>query len=357
MSALAQPADAHTSQNSLDWTGVYEGVLPCADCPGIETRLTLNRDGSYELSTRYLERQDAPLAVRGLFSWNAGGNAIALDAKGSGQQYSVGEGRLALLNHDGTPGGTLSPNPVLTRVSPLVSATHAGVGLVQTLEANQWTLESATAGQNRRIEVLSPGPGRSFVFNFSGSRLNIQGGCNRLTGDYHIDSDGQLKVGRMAATMMACEAAAMQADSVLSELLAKPMKVDLVKGAQPVLRLVSATDEALVLIGQATPEARHGPGSLIFLEVAAQPVACKNPLNADTVCLQVRERHYDKQGLVVGTPEAWRPLYESIEGFTHTVGERNVLRVKRFEGPSAPAGTSPVVYVLDLIIESEIVPR
>ena len=31
MSALAQPADAHTSQSALDWTGVYEGVLPCAD--------------------------------------------------------------------------------------------------------------------------------------------------------------------------------------------------------------------------------------------------------------------------------------------------------------------------------------
>ena len=326
-------------------------------CPGIETRLTLNRDGSYERSTRYLERQDAPLTVRGKFSWNAGGSAIALDAKGSGQQYSVGEGRLSLLNRDGTPGGTLSPNRVLTRVAPVVSETPAGIGLVPTLEANQWTLESATDGQSRRIDVLSPGPGRSFVFNFSGARLNIQGGCNRLTGDYRIDSEGQLKVGRMAATLMACEAALMQADSALSELLAKPMKVDLVNGAQPVLRLVSATDEALVLIGQATPEACYGPGSLIFLEIAAQPVACKNLRNADTVCLQVRERHYDKQGLVVGTPEAWRPLYESIEGFTHTAGERNVLRVKRFKGRAAPAGTSSVVYVLELDIESEIVPR
>ena len=26
--------DLHSSQNALDWAGVYEGVLPCADCPG-----------------------------------------------------------------------------------------------------------------------------------------------------------------------------------------------------------------------------------------------------------------------------------------------------------------------------------
>ncbi len=46
---MAKQADMHTSQNSLDWAGVYEGVLPCADCPGIQTRLTLSRDETYEL--------------------------------------------------------------------------------------------------------------------------------------------------------------------------------------------------------------------------------------------------------------------------------------------------------------------
>ncbi|HSH50375.1 MAG TPA: copper resistance protein NlpE N-terminal domain-containing protein, partial [Bacteroidales bacterium] len=31
------PPDMHTSEISLDWQGTYKGVLPCADCPGIET--------------------------------------------------------------------------------------------------------------------------------------------------------------------------------------------------------------------------------------------------------------------------------------------------------------------------------
>ena len=65
-SVAADPA--HSSRNSLDWAGTYEGVLPCADCPGIRTRLTLNRDESYELSTLTLDRDTAPRVVRGRFS-------------------------------------------------------------------------------------------------------------------------------------------------------------------------------------------------------------------------------------------------------------------------------------------------
>ena len=36
--------DQHNSRNSLDWNGVYKGVLPCADCEGIETVITLLND-------------------------------------------------------------------------------------------------------------------------------------------------------------------------------------------------------------------------------------------------------------------------------------------------------------------------
>jgi uncharacterized lipoprotein NlpE involved in copper resistance len=355
--AATKPADMHNSRNSLDWAGTYEGVLPCADCPGIKTRLTLNQDGSYELSTQYLDRQPAPQVVRGQFTWNAGGNAVALDAKGGGQQFSVGEGRLSQLNRDGTPVMASSANRVLTLVSPAASATPAAADTVKTLESHRWTLESASDGQGRRIEAISPGPGRAFVFGFADARLHVQGGCNQLTGGYKVSVEGQLKVGRMAATMMACEPLAMQADSALTTLLAKPLKVDLARGAAPVLRLVSASGEVLVLNGQATPEALYGPATRIFLEVAAQPMACTNPLTAATTCLQVRDRVFDAQGLAVLPHGAWRPLYEAVDGFTHKPGVRNVLRVKRFQRSPVPAGGSPLVYVLDLVVESEVVPR
>ena len=108
------PDPAHNSRNALDWAGVYEGITPCADCPGIKTRLTLLKDGRYELSTQYLDRQAAPQMARGQFSWNTAGNTITLDAAGWGQQFRVGEGRLLQLNRDGSAPPWDAPYRVLT---------------------------------------------------------------------------------------------------------------------------------------------------------------------------------------------------------------------------------------------------
>ncbi len=113
----ASPDPAHSSRNAVDWAGTYEGVTPCADCPGIRLRLTLMQDGRYELSTQYLERQLAPTTVRGSFSWNAAGNSITLDAAGGSQQFRVGEGRLLQMNRDGTAPAWDTPNRVLKRVA------------------------------------------------------------------------------------------------------------------------------------------------------------------------------------------------------------------------------------------------
>ena len=57
--------DSHTARDSLDWAGSYEGVLPCADCPGIRTRVTLSDNGRYEKQTQYLDRQPQPEVVAG----------------------------------------------------------------------------------------------------------------------------------------------------------------------------------------------------------------------------------------------------------------------------------------------------
>src|SRR5262249_20486174 len=61
-----QPADIHNSRNSLDWAGTYEGVLPCADCLGTKTRLTLNHDDSYRLVTQAQGSQNAEKSVSGV---------------------------------------------------------------------------------------------------------------------------------------------------------------------------------------------------------------------------------------------------------------------------------------------------
>jgi len=110
-------ADTHNARNSLDWAGTYEGTLPCADCPGIQTRLTLMPHGAYELQTRYLERQAQPAIARGIFEWQSDGATIRLDQAGDGQLFFVAEGRLIQLYQDGTrPTGPLAAHYELTLV-------------------------------------------------------------------------------------------------------------------------------------------------------------------------------------------------------------------------------------------------
>lgn len=93
--------DGHTSENSLDWNGIYEGVIPCADCPGIETELTLHEDKTYSLSLLYQDREKKPTITQGSFTFDATGSIITLDKAGNHSQYKVKEGCLTMLDADG----------------------------------------------------------------------------------------------------------------------------------------------------------------------------------------------------------------------------------------------------------------
>jgi uncharacterized lipoprotein NlpE involved in copper resistance len=110
------PDPAHNSRNALDWAGTYQGVLPCADCPGIRTRLVLQADGRFELSTQYIDRQPAPQVRTGRFTWNDAGSTITLQVPGErGPQFRVGEGRLLQLYADGSAPSWSDSRQVLTK--------------------------------------------------------------------------------------------------------------------------------------------------------------------------------------------------------------------------------------------------
>jgi heat shock protein HslJ len=238
-------------------------------------------------------------------------------------------------------------------------SSHASVdaGLLQTLQQHQWTLTVATDGADRRIDALFPVSARPYAFTFTESTLNVQGACNSFGGSYRINAQGQLEASQMRSTMMACDPPLMQADKALVALLAQPLELQISADTPPRLQLRTQSNETLGLEGQATPEALYGPATIIFIEVDARQLPCRNPRNGQTTCLQVRTVYFNEQGLRTAPPGPWQPLYDTIEGYTHTPGERNVLRVKRFDRGAAPGDAAQAVYVLDLIVSTETVPR
>ena len=94
---------SHTAQNSLDWNGTYTGVLPCADCEGMETEIMLHKDSTYMLSVKYVGKKDAKIFTsEGKFTWIDGFN-IKLEGvkEGSPATYFVGENKLTQLDMQG----------------------------------------------------------------------------------------------------------------------------------------------------------------------------------------------------------------------------------------------------------------
>ncbi|HUH34690.1 MAG TPA: copper resistance protein NlpE [Moheibacter sp.] len=112
--------DMHTSEIALDWDGTYSGTLPCADCEGIKTELTLNSDKTFELTHEYLGKRDVAVdTLRGNFSWAADGNNIELEGLKPGEAspfYKVEENRIRHLDMEGNPiTGPLAENYVLSK--------------------------------------------------------------------------------------------------------------------------------------------------------------------------------------------------------------------------------------------------
>ena len=239
---------------------------------------------------------------------------------------------------------------------PTPNRRSADPALVRSLQSNVWTLQSASEASGQPIDGLIV-PGQAFTMRFEGARVSVQGGCNTMNGSWRLSPQGQLMIGRLAATMKACEAPLMKADAALSAVLAQHLQVELQPGPAPSLRLVSPSRQTLSLTGKATPESLYGAATRIFLEVAAQTVPCQPGAGAPTQCLQVRERRFDKQGLRIEPPGEWRAFYGGIDGYTHTPGVRNVLRINRYKRSNVPADASAYVYVLDMVVESETVSK
>jgi uncharacterized lipoprotein NlpE involved in copper resistance len=90
-----------TAKNSLDVIGKYKGVLPCADCEGIETTIELKADSTYSREMKYLGKKDNLFTATGKWTW-ASEFVINLGSIKEGpNRYFVAEGKLVQLDMSG----------------------------------------------------------------------------------------------------------------------------------------------------------------------------------------------------------------------------------------------------------------
>ena len=201
-------SDDHNAFNSLDWEGTYQGVLPCADCEGIETTLALSREGTYDMKTEYLGEEDALFEEEGTFSWNTEGNTITLSNGESGKrQYFVGENTLTRLDQEGNKiMGPLAENYVLRRIpaSELSTPELSGIRW-ELVELGEKPIENS--GGRETIHL---------VFSTDEGTVSGFAGCNGFRGHFETKGSHQITLSNLISTKMACpeletETALMQA--------------------------------------------------------------------------------------------------------------------------------------------------
>lgn len=190
-SACSSPPQAvtktgHNSQNALDWAGAYRGVLPCADCQGIETVVILKSDETFTTLSRYLGKGDEVFSKEGRFTWNAAGSIVALAGDA---QYLVGENHLTRLAADGSRvTGALADRYVLAKLPE--------GGIVE----RYWKLVEVNG---QPLPKLDRAPW--LILREADGRMNGFGGCNSFAGSYKLDTvASRLSFGQIATTSMAC---------------------------------------------------------------------------------------------------------------------------------------------------------
>lgn len=219
-SATENAANAHNSRNALDWFGTYTGVVPCADCEGIETEIVLNQDETFVKKTKYLGKSEDVFESTGNIEWSNDGNAVSLtNSDGSKTTYKVGENQLIMLDTEGNIiSGDLANNYILKKAMQMsaMSATAVTTSENIKLTGTNWKLVEL---MGKPFEKKKSHQKNAFI-NFSDEgRITAYAGCNSMMGSYEAKEGNRISFAQIASTMMACED--METERIFTDVLGK----------------------------------------------------------------------------------------------------------------------------------------
>jgi copper homeostasis protein (lipoprotein) len=219
--------DHHTSQLSLDYIGTYKGIIPCADCEGIETTLKLLDESNYELETIYKGKSKTPFVNKGSYSWHESGNKIKLDGikdSEGASQFQVIENGLIQLDIDGSRiTGELGRKYLLQKQLPEIEFDESEAAAVMQqvkAEIEKKVAEQAVAkvfsilGTKWQLVELNGKPVTNkdaktkpyFIQLNKDNRFAAFAGCNSMMGQYELNQETmRIKFSKVAATLMACQ--------------------------------------------------------------------------------------------------------------------------------------------------------
>ena len=183
--------DHHTAENSLDWEGTYTGIIPCADCEGIETWLTLNEDLSFTLVRNYLKNKAIVSDTTvGDFEWQKN-NVKLQEDKPNGETlfFSIEESQVRqLTNAAKEVEGELANHYILRKTGNAI------------VENKRWQIVEIFG------KTVNGKPDTHYlIFHADENKLEAKVNCNSILSPYSITQQYRIKISEGISTMMACE--------------------------------------------------------------------------------------------------------------------------------------------------------
>lgn len=101
------PASAAPGFNVKAFAGTYAGILPCADCPGIDTTIAFTPEGGYTMGEIYQDSDSSAFATKGTWTVREDGKTLLLDPEDK-EEYDhwyevVSPTELRMLDREGKP--------------------------------------------------------------------------------------------------------------------------------------------------------------------------------------------------------------------------------------------------------------
>jgi len=221
-SSLFEEMESTGSENII--LGTYSGMLPCADCIGIQVEITFRDDNSYLKRSKYLGKSTEILIEKGTFNYDEfEGQLNCSTDSGIIASYEVEENRLVLINQQNDRQNNLEELYTLYKNNGM-------------LTNRLWT---AVEIDGQKIKTKTA----TLIFR-NDNMLSGTGGCNQLHGNFEIEEKARrIKFGTLAMTKMACQHK--HYDDELAQALHKSKYFFINKEGQ--LKLVSKEEEVLAV--------------------------------------------------------------------------------------------------------------
>ena len=203
----------------------YHGLLPCADCMGIETELTFKENGQYQVKSFYLGKSDEVNFKEGQYQLD-GGKVICRINNKIVSRYQIKDNQLIPEGPQASSKGGIEELYVLRK------------NLSQLLD-RYWVL---TEVMGQEVKPLKNGKEAFLLARFDGS-FSASGGCNSLFGNFSLSKKNFIEFKEIASSEMECVYD--HYDKSLTEALERTQQI-----------MLNKNGELVLVVGKAAPLAR-----------------------------------------------------------------------------------------------------